>query len=207
MMDFTKYEFTLDCDHPDWITDKRHVEIIFQFLMQTDLQRVAELGSYTGFSTAAFIEALNQGKNFKLHLSEISPTKQLRNLISMCDKPDNVVFHEQAGRDVLQKWRDFDLVFVDANHSIEGAGGELLMMLRNNTQNIMAHDTNLMNLAEQSEAEGSELIAKVLSSHRDYFSIEDKKEREGERTDRGFFFASTEKENYEIAKNIFEELC
>ncbi len=206
-MDFTKYEFTLDCDHPDWITDKRHVEIIFEFLMQTDLQRVAELGSYTGFSTAAFIEALNQGKNFKLHLSEISPTKQLRNLISMCDKPDNVVFHEQAGRDVLQKWRDFDLVFVDANHSIEGAGGELLMMLRNNTQNIMAHDTNLMNLAEQSEAEGSELIAKVLSSHRDYFSIEDKKERKGERTDRGFFFASREQENYDIAKNIFEELC
>ena len=207
MMDFSKYEFTLDCDHPDWITDKRHVEIIFQFLMQTDLQRVAELGSYTGFSTAAFIEALNQGKNFKLHLSEISPTKQLRNLISMCDKPDNVVFHEQAGRDVLQKWRDFDLVFVDANHSIEGAGGELLMMLRNNTQNIMDQDTNLMNLAEQSEAEGSELIAKVLSSHRDYFSIEDKKEREGERTDRGFFFASREQENYDIAKNIFEELC
>ena len=67
MMDFSKYEFTLDCDHPDWITDKRHVEIIFQFLMQTDLQRVAELGSYTGFSTAAFIEALNLGKNFKLH--------------------------------------------------------------------------------------------------------------------------------------------
>ena len=71
----------------------------------------------------------------------------------------------------------------------------------------MAHDTNLMNLTEQSEAEGSKLIAEVLSSHRDYFSIEDKEEREGEQTDRGFFFASTEKENYEIAKNIFEELC
>ena len=207
MMDFSKYEFTLDCDHPDWITDKRHVEIIFQFLMQTDLQRVAELGSYTGFSTAAFIEALNQGKNFKLHLSEISPTKQLRNLISMCDKPDNVVFHEQAGRDVLQKWKDFDLVFVDAKHSIEGVAGELLMILRNNIPNIMAHDTNLINLTEHLGAEGPELIAEVLSSHRDYFSIEDKEEREGAQTDRGFFFASTEKENYEIAKNIFEELC
>jgi 16S rRNA G966 N2-methylase RsmD len=206
-MDFTKYEFTLDCDHPNWITDKRHVEIIFEFLMQTDLQRVAELGCYTGFSTAAFIEALNKGKDFRLHLVDTCPTVQLKKLISMCDKPDNVVFHEQAGRDVLQKWGDFDLVFVDANHSIEGAGGELLMMLRNNTQNIMAHDTNLINLIEKWGGEGSELIARVLSSHKDYFCLEDKKERVGEKTDRGFFFASRQQDKYKIAKDIFEKLC
>ena len=30
-MDFTRYEFTLDCDHPDWIADKRHVEILYEF--------------------------------------------------------------------------------------------------------------------------------------------------------------------------------
>ena len=58
-----KYEFTLDCDHPDWLTDKRHVEIIYEFLMANDFKRVAEIGSYSGFSTAAFIEALNQGKD------------------------------------------------------------------------------------------------------------------------------------------------
>ena len=206
-MDFTKYEFTLDCDHPYWITDKRHVEIIFQFLMQTDLQRVAEIGCYTGFSTAAFIEALNRGKDFKLHLVDTCPTVQLKKVISMCDKSDNVVFHEQAGRDVLQKWGDFDLVFVDADHSIEGSGGELLMMLRNNTQNIMAHDTNLINLTQNWGGEGSELIARVLSSHKDYFCLEDKQERKSEMTDRGFLLATKSKKNYTIASKIFEELC
>ena len=34
MIDFGRYEFTLNCDHPDWITDKRHVEIIYEFLMR-----------------------------------------------------------------------------------------------------------------------------------------------------------------------------
>lgn len=207
MMDFTKYEFTLNCDHPYWITDKRHVEIIFEFLMQTDLQRVAEIGCYSGFSTAVFIEALNQGKDFKLHLVDTLPTEQVRRVISMCDKPDNVVFHEQAGRDVLQKWSDFDLVFVDGDHSIQGAGSELLMILRNNTPNVMSHDSNLINLTENWGGEGSELLARALSSHKDYFCLEDKEVREGERTDRGFFFASTEQDKYKIAKGIFEKLC
>ena len=40
-MDFTRYEFTLNCDHPNWITDKRHVEIIYEILMRTDMKRIA----------------------------------------------------------------------------------------------------------------------------------------------------------------------
>ena len=96
-MDFEKYEFTLDCDHPDWLTDKRHVEIIYEFLMANDFKRVAEIGSYSGFSTAAFIEALNQGKDFKFHISEIVPTRQLKALISLCKKPDNVILHVIEG--------------------------------------------------------------------------------------------------------------
>ena len=58
-MDFDRYEFTLDCDHPDWLTDIRHVKVIYEFLMANDFTRVAEIGSYSGVSTAAFIEALS----------------------------------------------------------------------------------------------------------------------------------------------------
>ena len=65
MIDFGKYEFTLDCDHPDWITDKRHVEIIYEFLMHADLKRVAELGSYTGFSTASCLLSSLGGRSLK----------------------------------------------------------------------------------------------------------------------------------------------
>jgi hypothetical protein len=205
-MDFTRYEFTLDCDHPDWIADKRHVEIIHQILIRNDFKRVAELGSYTGFSTAAFIEALNQGKDFKLHIIDPCPTKQLRTLISMCKKPQNVILHTQKGEDVLAKWRDFDFVFVDADHSIKGAGADLLMLLRNETPNIMAHDTNLFNIGNN-QGEGSDLIGRVLSSHKDYMCIEDKKQRPNELTDRGLFFASREKEKHKIAEEVFKELC
>ena len=96
-MDFERYNFTLDCDHPEWLTDKRHIEVIYEFIMANDFNRVAEIGSYSGASTAAFIEALNQGKDFNLHIAEINPTRQLRALISTCKKPDNVILIDFPG--------------------------------------------------------------------------------------------------------------
>ncbi len=207
MMDFTRYEFTLNCDHPNWITDKRHVEIIYEFLMRSDMKRIAEIGSYTGFSTAAFIEALNNGKDFKLHLSEPRPTKQLEVVMSMCKKPDNVVLHTQHGEKFLEDWQDFDLVFVDADHSMAGAGSDLLRILANDVTNVMAHDTNLSNMVSNYDGRGAELLGRVLKIHPDYKVIEDKKERKGEFTQRGFLFASKDDETYSIAKDVFEELC
>ena len=102
-MDFERYNFTLDCDHPEWLTDKRHIEVIYEFIMANDFNRVAEIGSYSGASTAAFIEALNQGKDFNLHIAEINPTRQLRALISTCKKPDNIILHVQSGEEVLEQ--------------------------------------------------------------------------------------------------------
>jgi hypothetical protein len=207
-MDFEKYEFTLDCDHPDWLTDKRHVEIIYEFLMANDFKRVAEIGSYSGFSTAAFIEALNQGKDFKFHISELAPTRQLKALISLCKKPDNIILHVQTGEEVLEYWRDFDFVFIDGDHDVKGAGAELLMILRYGIPNLMAHDSNIYKIDKiYHPCKGAELIARTMKSHKDYYWLEDKEERQGELTDRGLFFATMDENKYNVAKEIFLELC
>ena len=207
-MNFEKYEFTLDCDHPDWLTDKRHVEIIYEFLMANDFKRVAEIGSYSGFSTAAFIEALNQGKDFKFHISELAPTRQLKALISLCKKPDNIILHVQTGEEVLEYWRDFDFVFIDGDHDVKGAGAELLMILRYGIPNLMAHDTNIYKIDKiYHPCKGAELIARTMKSHKDYYWLEDKEERQGELTDRGLFFATMDENKYNVAKEIFLELC
>ena len=208
-MDFARYEFTLNCDHPNWVMDKRHVEVIYEFLMRNDFNRVCEIGSYTGYSTIAFIEALNHGKDFKFHISEPNPTRQLRALISLCAKPDNITFTcSQQGVDVLEKWTDFDFVMVDGNHNIEGAGLELLMILRNGIPNVIAHDTNVSKRdAMNHPCLGSELLGRTLWSHVDYKCIEDKKQREGEKTDRGLFFATINEDTYQIAQEIFKDKC
>jgi hypothetical protein len=207
-MDFARYEFTLNCDHPNWVMDKRHVEVIYEFLMRNDFSRTCEIGSYTGYSTIAFIEALNHGKDFKFHISEPNPTHQLRALISLCTKPDNVILHTQQGVDVLEKWTDFDFVMVDGNHNIEGAGLELLMILRNGIPNVIAHDTNVSKRdAMNHPCLGSELLGRTLWSHVDYKCIEDKKQREGEKTDRGLFFATINEDTYQIAQEIFKDKC
>jgi len=206
-MDFGRYEFTLNCDRPNWLTDIRHIKIIYEFLMASDFKKVAEIGSYSGASTAAFIEAINQGKDFKFHISEPNPTKQLKALLSMCKKPDNVVLHRQLGEEMLGYWKGFDFVFIDGNHDIGGAGAELLMVLRHDIPNVMAHDTNLSVVEGEHAGKGTELLARVLKSHRDYYWLEDKEERPKERTDRGLFFATKEKEKHKIAEEVFRELC
>ena len=50
-------------------------------------------------------------------------------------------------------------------------------------------------------------MGRVFASHRDYYYIEDKKKRDGERTERGFMFATTSKENYNIGTRIFKQIC
>ena len=175
--------------------------------MANDFTRVAEIGSYSGVSTAAFIEALNQGKNFKLHIAEPNPTRQLRALLSMCKKPDNVMLHVQVGEDLLEHWKDFDFLFVDGNHNIDGAGAELLMILRNKIPTVMAHDTNLFSTCSNHNGKGSELLGRVLKIHPEYMTIEDKEERLNEKTHRGLLLATTNKEKYKIGKTVFEKLC
>ena len=57
------------------------------------------------------------------------------------------------------------------------------------------------------DGRGAELLGRVLKIHPDYKVIEDKEERKGEFTQRGFLFASKDDETYNIAKGVFEELC
>ena len=207
-MDFERYNFTLDCDHPEWLTDKRHIEVIYEFIMANDFNRVAEIGSYSGASTAAFIEALNQGKDFNLHIAEINPTRQLRALISTCKKPDNVILHVQSGEEVLAHWKGFDFVFIDGDHDVKGAGAELLMILRHGIPNLMAHDTNIHEIDKINHpCKGAELIGRAFKSHKDYYWLEDKEERRDEFTDRGLFFATMDEEKHKVAQEIFERLC
>ena len=108
---------------------------------------------------------------------------------------------------MLKKRPEAEFVFSDGDHSIQGAGIETLQLLRNKTPNIMAHDINLEQCQMAYSGKGSELMGRVFASHRDYYYIEDKKKRDGERTERGFMFATTSKENYNIGTRIFKQIC
>ena len=205
-MDFDKYNFTKNAN-TEWLTDTRHVRIIHEFLMSNDFSDVMEIGSYTGLSTSAFIEALNKGKDFTLHISEPNITSELLALIGMCNKPEKIIINTDDGYSMLKKRPEAEFVFIDGDHSIQGAGIETLQLLRNKTPNIMAHDINLEQCQMACSGKGSELMGRVFASHRDYYYIEDKKKRDGERTERGFMFATTSKENYNIGTRIFKQIC
>ncbi len=203
-LDFEKYSITQQCEFKYWHMDERHVCVIHDFVMQSNVKKVYEIGCYSGFSTIALIEAINQGKDFELHLIEPQPHPSLHELISMCDK--EIFLHECTSKEVDI---DGDLAIIDGDHGIPGAAQDLLSCLNNNTENIFAHDSNSSNLDyEWSEyCYGAQLIKIVFSNHKDYRSIEDCKERDGEMTHRGLFFSTTSEENFSVASDVFSEHC
>ena len=212
-MDFDKYKFISECNRAGWNMDRRHVEVIHEFVMRNEFNKILEIGCYSGYSTSALVEAINQGKKFELHLSEPSPPESglLERVIDMCS--GQVVLHRKPSIDVLERYGgDFDCIIVDGDHKIEGGGYDLLMILRNQTPIVFAHDTNPIHLKNRKtftrrSCMGAELLGRALKSHRDYFHIEDNKKRQGERTERGLFFASTDESKYRIALDIFNEVC
>ena len=205
-LNLNKYSFTRECDFPQWLMDERHVNIIHNLVMECDFDHIVEIGCYSGFSTVALIESLNKGKLFDLHLIEPYPTQKLLSALSMCENSKRILLHEHQSKYILNQIGKTDLIIIDGDHSLDGAGGDLLFSLRNSIPNIIAHDTN----EDKSDKDkypclGAGLIGHVLRKHEDYMSVEDFKTRAGEVTDRGLLFATTNKKNYAIAGKIFDE--
>ena len=213
-LNLDKYSFTNKyyCDFPEWLMDERHVKIIHNLVMECNFKCVVEIGCYSGFSTVALIESLNKGKLFDVHLIEPYPTQKLLSALSMCKNRERILLHEKQARQALKEDRaedfvsEIDLIIIDGDHSLGGAGANLLFCLRNNVPNIIAHDTNKDKLDKQKHpCWGAELIGHALRNHKDYMCAEDLKTRPNESTDRGLLFATVDKNNHSIARKIFDE--
>ena len=200
-IDLGRYSFSKNCDNPSWLMDERHVRIIHNIIMENDFKTVAEIGCYTGYSTIAIVEAINKGKDFTAHLIDWNITKQLSTLLSMCAHPSKIKFHQEISQQILPSLKKIDLIIIDGDHTINGAGYDLFFALENEIPNIVAHDTNA-----QPNCRGSELIGMVYKNHKDFMCLEDKLFRENENTERGLLFATSSINSYERAKKIYCEL-
>ncbi len=101
---------------------------------------------------------------------------------------------------------DYDFIFVDGGHSLESVVPELSHLLRLRPLCVMAHDTTAMEAGyKASEFEGSHRLAQTFMYAPGYQYLEDYKDREGELTHRGLFFATTDRGLYDIAEGIFKK--
>ncbi len=181
-MNLSKYDFALTPkDWPmAWHMDDMHVRAL-HYLAKLCTGNVVEVGCFRGRSTAAFIEALNEGATFNLHLVDVKITPELRRVVGMCKRPELIHIHETHSGSFLLGGAD--LWVVDGDHTWP-AVLDVLNALASDARCIVMHDT-LAHIEGFAQCEGASLAAEALRHHRSRVCVEDCKRRDGMLTHRG----------------------
>lgn len=187
--------------------DQRHVYVLHDILCAWPFQSALELGCYDGASTTAFVEAFKK-RPFNITLCDTNPRANLLEIWQHVQGGNgkNVTISSAFSWDVLARSDEFDFIFVDANHDIGSVSRELVHLVRRKPLCVMAHDTN-GTAAGYPDLEGAAHLAQVFRAMRGYRCIEDCEKREGEETDRGLFFATTDPALHSVAAGIFDKWC
>jgi hypothetical protein len=194
---------------PQMAMDKRHIFMLHGVLCGHPFKSALEIGSFNGASATAFVEAINKGvglgESGVATFCDVQPTHSLMSVVGNCLYPNRVRITGQPSWDVLDSADDFDFVFVDANHDLASVTEELKRLVVRRPLCVMAHDTNARD-AGFPGCEGSQLLKHTFGIMPGYYCIEDRKQREGELTDRGLFLATRDAGLYEVAKQVFADL-
>lgn len=173
-----------------WCIDLRHLRWLHAVLMSGRFRRVLEIGSYHGYSTTAFLAALEAGKVGEVHLCEPHPTAELLERIA----GTGAVLHAERSVDLLAADADWDFVFVDGDHFEANVKEEARLLIAAGVRCVMAHDTSAASIYP--ECDGPQHL-KAAFQAAGYFCCEDSLKREGERTERGMFFAALDRSVYQ----------
>jgi hypothetical protein len=186
----------------DMAMDERHVYTVHGILSAWPFQNALELGSFCGASSTAFVEAVNVGSVKRATFCDLDLYDPLCDVIRSCRYPNRVRMTREPSWNVLEADEDFDFVLVDANHDLESVTEELCRLTPRRPLCVMAHDTNA-SAAGYEKSEGAYLLKRTFESMPGYQCIEDCRVREGEKTHRGLFLATTDPELFRLAVEVY----
>jgi hypothetical protein len=193
---------------PEVAMDHRHIFIMHEVLKAWPFESALEIGSFNGASSTAFVEAINSGVGLGERgiatFCDVSISDSLIDVVRNCNDPARVRVTPQPSWAVLDSELPFDFVLVDAAHDMDSVTLEVRRLLARRPVCVMAHDTSATD-AGYSRCEGAAMLKRTFMGLRGYRSIEDNRKRDGERTDRGLFLATTDMELYRRAANVFAE--
>lgn len=164
--------------------DARHVRWLREELQTGKYKRVLEIGCHFGYSTSAFLDALKHTLVEEVHLCDINITSQLRDTLRVYGV--DVTLHECTSVELLSHDSNWDLVFLDGDHSVEAVSAE--MELLRDVPAIFLHDTQ-----GHLNCPGPPLFKERLLVDSRYKCWEDAEVRPNERTERGMFFAEMQR--------------
>lgn len=187
-----------------WGIDARHVLILYNILLSCSFKRVLEVGTHNGFSTTAFIEAYKRKALTEIHLCDIHFSDHIKNI---CTNYVNISLHEMKSVSYLENAPKFDFVLLDGSHISEDVQDEFEYLSMNKTTTYLLHDVNTQLLPEYRDTpwyDGPMLLKNKLNSSNDWLCLEDSLFRINEKTERGLFLATRDKNAYLHAKRCFD---
>lgn len=145
---------------------KTYRQLLFSILTNCNFKNVLEIGCLRGYSSCAFIEALNQGCDFKYTICDPKPLMDMK-LLDLCQKRSNITFLKKPSLEVISS--EYDFIFVDGDHSIQYVPRELMLLIDIGAETILAHDTYIKNPKYQ----GPPLYRYCFSRHKDFYYVDD----------------------------------
>lgn len=174
------YPETLDKIHnPPWHMDAIHIQQLYRICERARIRSVIEVGSYSGASTSAFVEAMNAGIVTQLQCHEIHPTDSLRNVLARVTRGRA----ELVVTSFYHHPQPADLILIDGDHGWP-ALADLAAALAMDIPHIILHDT-----VGLFDCHGSKLAADLLRKAARYYCHEDNRHRVGMFTGRGLMHA------------------
>ena len=184
--------------------DNTHVMILFNLLLAYPYKKVLEVGSHRGFSTTAFIEAINMGCTFEVHLCD---TNFEKSVYDICEGYKQISLHNMRSVDYLATAEHIDFALLDGSHIAEDVEDEFEYLSMNDIQSVLLHDTCTQTLPQNKDKpwfDGPLFLKNKLMASPNWLCVEDAFPRKGELTERGLFFATQNISIYNKANKIFK---
>lgn len=205
------WQYTRDADEPlpphftaGWWMDRRHVKFIYALLMTGLFRRVLEIGCHHGSSTAALVQAAQDGADLEIHLCDPDDSPVLRRVLETY--PVKVQWWHRWHRcDSLRVigQRQWDLVIVDGDHSLQHVSRELGLLLYHEIPTVIAHDVEYRS---NPGCDGAVYLGEAMALHPAYQCVVDARPRAGEHTHRGLLLATRREDVCAAALPLWEAM-
>ena len=179
----------------------RYRQLLFDILMANPFKNVLEIGCLRGYSSCAFIEAINRGRDFDYTICDPAPRGTFADVLNKCTAMDRVHLVQKLSVDCIQPGYDF--IFVAGDHSLQYVPKEIARLLEVNFESVLAHDTYI----EIPRYFGAHQYRHIFEKHPDYFYIDDGSwDPSSEQQRCGVSFFTRRSDVFERVKELFGRL-
>ncbi len=187
-----------------WSIDDRHWLWLYDVLAAAGPCRYLEIGTHRGFSAAAATEAMADNPDLTATFCDLNVTPTLAGLAAAHGR--RAAVFRGTGVEALRDGRP-DFVFADGDHRYAAVKAETDLLLRRVRPRVIAsHDT--AGDPAKYGYDGPAYLKYAVQSDPAYMTVEDGHvPRDGEKTDRGMFFATTCLAMFRVIKESYARRC